>query len=77
MQRVKLFIESYQEKTPLAPEEKRIIFELPCIASLYPIFLLKTRYIRNSTKADSLMPKDPSYWNWWNDNYLIVKNYIF
>lgn len=75
--RAKLFIETYEKINPLTPAEKTTMFNLAYIGSLYPIFLLKSRYIRGNNRADFMMPANFSDWNWWAENRILVRNFVF
>lgn len=75
--RAKLFIESYEKINPLSSEEKTVMFELAYTGSLYPLFLLKSRYIKGSNRADFLMPTDNSDWNWWLEKRSSMRNLVF
>lgn len=75
--RAKLFIEAYEKINTLLPVEKAIMFDLAYIGSLYPFFLLKSRYIRGNNRADFLVPANFSHWNWWSENRILVRNFVF
>lgn len=75
--RAKLFIETYEKINSLTQAEKMVMFDLAYIGSLYPIFILKSRYVGGNNSADFLMPINSSYWNWWAENRILVRNFIF
>lgn len=63
-----MFINMYNSINPLTDAELRSMFTLPYVASLYPHYILSTRYIHGRDYADKFFPLKANYWTWWEDN---------
>lgn len=69
MEKMKIFLEAYQSQNPLTTEELLLsIPDMAYLASLYPVFLLSTRYQKHSSFADKYFSLNPNDWTWWRDN---------
>lgn len=74
--KMKIFLEAYQSQNPLTTEELLSIPDMAYLASLYPVFLLSTRYQKHSNFADKYFSLNPSDWAWWRDNKEMVRQII-
>ena len=67
---------AYQRTLPLTAAELRIMPEMGRLASCYPMFWLKSRYLRRDEHARRLMSARLEDWSWWELNRRRVKEFF-
>lgn len=75
--KARVFSQAYSIEETLSEEEKNVCGELLYIASLFPLYLLESRYIYNNSRANKLVPQNETYWNFWKNNAKNLRRNIF
>ncbi len=76
IEKMMVFLHTYQSENSLTMEELLVIPDMAYFASLYPVFLLNTRYENQCRFADKYFSLNPNDWTWWSNNKERVRQAI-
>lgn len=74
--KAKKFLDTYQAILPLQTKELQRIPDIANIASLYPSYMLRSRYEHVSRRADNYFPNSEESWTFWRDNKETAKKQL-
>lgn len=66
LEKAKAFLDAYQSVTQLTDAEIELIPQMSYLGSLFPEYMLTSKYVHNRN-VDHLFPKNVNSWFWWQN----------
>lgn len=68
LRRARIFLDAYEKIYPLSQTERKLMPAISRLDAYRLDFLLYNHYVLGIKDFDIFMPKDPSYWFWWEEH---------